>query len=267
MIIFSSAIAGSNRINLEKKAIEIAKHKKNKKVKIINFIDKMIESSIAMGNPLTSADLLNVNFKTLSILKRSALHIISDIISENKNTDFIIDGHFSFWWKNGPINLINVGDIKQIDPDFILSVVPDISNVLKSLKSKSDWINKEINASEIAMWREIELYTADLVSNAVNVKNYIIGSNENPISLYGLMYDSKKPKIYVSYSMAHRGEDYKSVDRFINKLRRYTIVFDPKSVEDITDEIIDNSDLTNLIFNQTVRRDLHFVDQSDFVVI
>ncbi len=266
MIIFSSAIAGSNRSLLEDAVVKLAK-RNGKRIVIVNFIDEMIESAKSLNKYLNAANLPNLDIKTLELLKTTAFHRITDKIKEDKNVDYIIDGHMAFWWKSGPINLLNVNDFKELEPDFFISVLSAPDQVLKTLKAKSEWTNKDIDSYEIAIWSELELYTTDLISDTLGSKNYLISANEDPRTLYDLLYAAHKPKVYLSYSMEHRDTDYKQLDAFTEKLRKHSIIFNPRTIDIAAYHTTEDEKLKDLVFNQTVRRDYHLIDQSDLVVI
>lgn len=265
MIIFSAATAGSNRAMLEGAVLKMAAGK-GKKLRIINFIDEMIRNGQGINKFITPSSLLNLDIKTLEVLKIAAFRSINDQIRDNPNCNYIIDGHMAFWWKNGPTHLLNVDDFKSLTPDFFITVTAVPKDVVKTLQGKSDWVNKELDSYEMAVWSELEVYTADLISEALGKKNYLIAATEDPATLYDLIYTPYKPKIYISFSMEHRDTDYKQLDRFLKKLKNYAIVFDPRTV-DIEAYHEADERLKSLIFNQTVRRDYHFIDQSDMVVI
>ncbi|MCL4399514.1 ATP-binding protein [Candidatus Parvarchaeota archaeon] len=266
MIVFSTAVAGSDRIKLEETAARIAS-KNGKKLKILNFIDEMIASARELNKSINPANLPNLDIKTLEILKTSAFHKIIDKTKEEKGIDYIIDGHVSFWWKGGPINLLNLNDFKELDPDFFISIAVTPYEVMKNLKRKKEWTDKEIDEYEIAVWSELEIYTADLISDAMGKKNYLIGSKDDPSVLYDLVYSQWKPKIYMSYTMANRKEGYARLNSFIKKLRKHAIVFDPKAVDINSYNQERDWRIKRLVFNQTVRRDYHLIDQSDIVVV
>ena len=266
MIIFSCAIAGSDRISLETKATKIAKrHGKN--LEIINLIDEMIKVGNKTNPYINSKNIPNLDIENIRLLKGTALKNIKMNIEENTKTDYIIDGHMSFWWRGGPLNLLNSKDLKALNPDFFISVLNDPNTVNKNLQKKKSWEDKTIDEYEIALWSELEVYTADLISNSINRKNYVIGSKEDPDTLYELIYRPDKPKAYISYSIEHRKSGYETLEKFIKKIRQYLIVFNPKAVDiDVYKENA-NERTKNLIFNQTVRRDFHLVDQTDITVV
>jgi adenylate kinase len=266
MIVFSAATAGSNRSGLEKAVLRMAA-KTGKKVKIVNFIDEMIKSAKDLNKLITPSALPNLDIKTLEVLKRSAFHNISDQLKENPDYDYIIDGHMSFWWKSGPINLLNINDFKSLVPDLFVTIVSSPHEVLKTLKSRSEWTDKDIDSYEIAIWSELEIYTTDLISETFGKKNYLIAANEDSDTLYNLMYVSHRPKIYISFSIEHRDVGYERLDRFIKKLKKYSIVFNPRKIDISVYFASTDERLKSIIFNQTVRRDYHLIDQSDIVVV
>lgn len=267
MIIFSSAVAGSDRINLENKVVKLAA-KNNKKIEIINLIDEMVKSASKTNPYINAKNLPNLDIENVRILKDSALKEIKLHIESNPKIDYIIDGHLSFWWRQGPLNLINSKDMKTLNPDFFISVVNDPKNVNRILQSKKSWEDKAVDEYEIALWSELEAYTADLISNSIGKKNYIIGTKEDPNTLFELIYRNDKPKAYISFTIEHRKSGYEKLDEFIKKIKKYLIVFNPKAVDiDAYKSAGENERLKNLIFNQTVRRDFHFIDQTDLTIV
>ncbi len=266
MIIFSSAIAGSDRISLENKTKTIAA-RNGKKLEIINLIDEMVRIANKTNPYINSKNLPNLDIENVRILKDNALKTIKSITLENPKNDFIIDGHMSFWWRGGPLSLINSRDIKTLNPDFIISVVNNPKSVNETLQSKKAWEDKSIDEYEIALWSELEVYTSDLISNSIGKKNYVIGSKEDPETLYELIYRKDKPKAYISYTIEHRKSGYENLNRFINRIKKYLIVFNPRAVDIDAYKQDSNERTKNLIFNQTVRRDLHLIDQTDITIV
>jgi adenylate kinase len=266
MIVFSSAIAGSDRVNLENKTVKIAA-KNGKKIEILNLIDEMVKAANKTNPYINSRNLPNLDIENVRILKDSALRELKSYIDKNPKKDYIIDGHLSFWWRQGPLNLINSKDVKLINPDFFISVVNDPKNINKNLQSKKSWEDKAVDEYEIALWSELEIYTADLVSKFIGKKNYIIGSSEDPLTLFELMYKNDKPKAYISFTIEHRKSGYEKLDSFIKKIKKYVIVFNPKAIDIGAYKVDENDRIKNLIFNQTVRRDFHFIDQSDMTIV
>ncbi|MCL4372927.1 ATP-binding protein [Candidatus Parvarchaeota archaeon] len=266
MIVFSCAIAGSDRISLESKAMRIARqHGKN--LEIINFIDEMVKVANKTNPYINSKNIPNLDIENIRLLKENALKNIKNIIEENKKKDYIIDGHMSFWWRGGPLSLINSKDMRVLNPDFFISILNDPKNVNKNLQKKKSWEDKTVDEYEIALWSELELYTADLISNSINKKNYVVGSKEDPNTLYELIYRPDKPKAYISYTIEHRKSGYEALEKFIKKIKKYLIVFNPKAVDIDAYKENTNEKTKNLIFNQTVRRDFHLIDQTDITIV
>ena len=266
MIVFSCAIAGSDRISLESKAVKIAKqHSKN--LEIINFIDEMVKVANKTNPYINSKNIPNLDIENIRLLKENALKNIKTVMEENRKKDYIIDGHMSFWWRGGPLSLINSKDMRALNPDFFVSVLNDPNTVNKNLQKKKSWEDKTVDEYEIALWSELELYTADLISNSIGRKNYVIGSKEDPNTLYELIYRPDKPKAYISYTIEHRKSGYEALEKFIGKIKKYLIVFNPKAVDIDAYKENANERTKNLIFNQTVRRDFHLVDQTDITIV
>ncbi len=267
MILFSTSVAGSNREVIEKGAVRIAK-KNGKKLRIINLVDEMLDVAGELNNELTPSTLLHLDKKILNMLKSTALHRINDRIRENQDWDYIVDGHTAFWWKNGPINLLDIEDFKELRPDIFVTIISTARELNSNLMVKKEWKDREIDMYELLLWAELEIYTTDLISKTLGRENYLIGIDESPLTLYNLIYRPDMIKIYTSFAMEHRDTTYKSVSRFVDKLRKIAIVFDPRSVDLSAYRKYGNDQrVVRIAANQTVRRDYHMIDQSDMVVI
>ncbi len=265
-IILSAATAGSNRSALEEGAVNIA-IKNKKKLQIINFTDEIVESCKLLNKEITPATIPNLDNKTFALAKENAIKRIVEKINSMQNTDFIIDAHLSYWWKDGPMNVLGYHEVLKLRPNLIITVISSPKDAVNLLKKSTDWKNKHIDEYDLALWNEIETYSADLLSQALNISNYLIGNKENPITLYDLIYRPNRMKVYVSYAISHRKEDYTKLNKFIEKLRNYVTVFDPKSVDIGAYSTESKGRVKRTIFNQTVRRDFHLIDQSDAVVV
>lgn len=266
MIIFSSAVAGCDRISIERKAVNLAR-KNGRRLEIINLIDEMVKVANETNPYINPKNLPNLDIENIKVLKDHTLQRIKERVKEDPKKDYIIDGHMSFWWREGPLNIMNSKDMKVLNPTFFISVVNDPRSINNNLHKKKSWEDKAIDEYQIALWSELEAYTTDLISNSVGKRNYIIGAREDPRTLFELIYKGYKPKAYISYSIEHRKSNYEGLERFIEKIRRYLIVFNPKSVDIDAYKISADERLKNLIFNQTVRRDFHLVDQSDITIV
>ncbi len=268
MIIFSTSVAGTDRIAIEGKAAQMARLR-GKKLRIINLVDEMLEAAKGLNENLTPNTLLRLDKKVLDVIKLNALHNITDTIASSKDTDYIIDGHTAFWWKNGPINLLDIEDFKSLDPDFFITIIATAHDLETNFKSKKEWTDASIDMHELLLWSELEIYTTDLISKTLGKKNYLIGLKEDPRTIYNLIYNRDMVKVYISFAMTSSTDaGYRKLQRFVDKLRKMAIVFDPRSVDLSAYKRYSNDlKLTQIAANQTVRRDYHLIDQSDIVVI
>ncbi len=267
MILFSTSVAGSNRKVIEEGAVRIAR-KNGKKLRVLNLVDEMLEVAKGLNNELTPSTLLHLDKKILNVLKSTALHRINDQIRSNPGWDYIVDGHTAFWWKNGPINLLDIEDFRELKPDLFVTIISTAHELDSNLLVKKEWKDKEIDMYELLLWSELEIYTTDLISKTLGRENYLIGIGESPLTLYNLIYNPNMIKIYTSFSMEHRDSGYRTISRFIGKLRKIAIVFDPRSVDlSAYKKYGRDQRVIRIAANQTVRRDYHMIDQADMVVI
>ncbi|EFD92853.1 MAG: hypothetical protein BJBARM5_0356 [Candidatus Parvarchaeum acidophilus ARMAN-5] len=88
------------------------------------------------------------------------------------------------------------------------------------------------------------------------------------MTLFELMYRKDKPKAYISFTIEHRKSGYEQLNSFIKNIKKYLIVFNPMAVDiNAYKSAEENERLKQLIFNQTVRRDFHFIDQTDLTIV
>ncbi len=268
MIIFSTAVAGSNRIAIESKVVKLAKSH-GKDLKIINLVDEMLEVAKGLNGELTPKTLLNLDKKVLDVITLNALHKINDRIKSTPGTDYIIDGHTTFWWKSGPINLMDISDFKELKPDFFITVIATEREHDMLFEDKENLKDSHIDMYELLIWSELEVYTTDLISSALGKQNYLIGLQEDPLTLYNLIYNPDMIKIYISFAMTSANKSvFRNLERFVNKLNKIAIVFKPGKVDlDSYKKYKNDPKIMQTASNQTVRRDYHQIDQSDMVVI
>jgi len=267
MLVLSNALAGSGRDSLEEEVVKLAA-KEHHKIERINLIDEIVAiGREQVSKDLDSAKLLNLDIKTLNSIKGFAIEKIKKKIEEGRNIDYILDSHASFWWKNSAINLTTIKDIKSLSPDLIVTIYAVPNSVYSNLIKRREWQDKGIDELEIAIWQSQEVYTADIIAGELGKQNYLIGVKEDPHTLLDLIYRSSKPKVYISFTMAHRKTGYERLDRFVKSLRKHCIVFDPRSVDIMAYKVSGDKKLRDYIFNNTVKRDYHFIDQSDIVVV
>jgi adenylate kinase len=266
-IVLSAATAGSNRRALEEGASSLAASQLKRKLQIINFTDEIVESCKLLNKDITPSNIPNLDSKTLTLAKEHAIKRILEKINALSNTDFIIESHLSYWWKDGPMQVLGYHDVLKLRPDMIITVISSPDEAVKRLKESADWRNRHVDEYDIALWAEVETFAADLLSEALNIQNYVIGNKENPITLFDLIYRPYRMKVYVSYAISHREADFEALNKFIEKLRKHVTVFDPKSIDISAYATKSKGRVKRTIYNQTVRRDFHLIDQSDAVVI
>ena len=267
MLVLSNALAGSGRDRIEDAVVRLANKERHKVVRI-NLIDEIVDIGREhISKDLDPPKLLNLDTKTLNSIKSFAFERIKRRIEESKGIDYILDSHASFWWKNSAINLTTIKDIRFLNPDLIVTLYASPNEVYANLIKRKEWQGKGIDELEIAIWQSQEVYTADIIASELGKQNYLIGSREDPQTLLDLIYHRDKPKVYVSFAMSHRKEGYEKLDRFVKRLRKHCIVFDPRSVDIMAYKVSGDKRLKDYIFNNTVKRDYHFIDQSDMVVV
>ncbi len=193
--------------------------------------------------------------------RRLAVSVAHDdaLRKESGALHYIYDSHMCFHW-NGHTMFSNYFDtIKKVNPDLFITIVEMPEKIHSQLSQRDKWRSQSLSPDVIADWQNLEVGLTELAAS--EKPHYVISRGEPPTVLADLMKGEKRVA-YVSFPMTNLPEeDKKKVGLFVERLRKFFVVFDPRTVE-----VREGSSSVTAV--QTVVRDLNWlVRKADVIVV
>ena len=263
-LILATGIAGVGKDKYFKSFLEVCE-KNKKKCQIISLGKIIFSVAKEMGINISEDKMLNLPLSTLKALISLSFERLPKFF--NKSADvIIISTHASYWWKNGPEHAFDLSILNNLNPDiyitFINSPSVNYSNIIEDKK----WGKYIISLREVMIWTELEIYTVEIFALLKNKPQYIIHMNHPAENLYRLIFEPKIKKFYISFPMTFAsGVMLKKIKKFIGEMQKYAIIIEPLLENDLKN--IKDKELNAMLANQVVRRDYHFIDQADGIII
>lgn len=258
--------------------------------------ETMLEVAAKLNIQTSTERILDLPQTSQTALRSTVFEQFLKEISENaQQKDFIISLHASFRWKDvftPGFNAYYLKRISRLAGEKSLKVLyvcftDTAPKILARLQQREQWKDK-LTLEEVILWSNEEAVLTKMIAEYEDAQFFLIPTEEPVESLWGIMSDSSKKKLYLSFPITHvknQPEVLEEVYRFRDDLRESFVVFDPLAVKDI-EWIIGDSQLPpelapflvgglslpserakRYMESQTVARDFQFVDQSDFVVV
>ncbi|OYT61851.1 MAG: hypothetical protein B6U69_02815 [Thermofilum sp. ex4484_15] len=293
MKVVCTGISGSGRVEYLNKVIT-ASRKEGKPLELMNIGEMMFEAAKRLGREIKEEKILDIPQPTLDWLRAAVFEQVLRRIYSNEGRDYIISTHAAFRWKKYLLPAFDFFYLNELSPDIYVTIIDDIFSIKYRLESNPQWKGR-LNLREIAIWQDEEVFITKMLASYQRRPHYIIALREPGETLYDIMYSDKR-KAYLSFPITHVKaiEDHlKGVRRFKEELRKYFVVFDPMTINDMerlykvkeacekgVDKVtleVDGGELKvdvkevleaeEDIKSQTVRRDYLLIDQSDVVVV
>lgn len=258
-IIITTAISGSRRKDYLKAFEERAK-KYGKKTKSYHVGKMMLEHANAIGVHMTPENVLNAPPSVINAIRSAVFErIAGELPKVQKEYDAVfINIHAMFYWKKVFIRAWDNYYVSQLKPDVFLSFVDDVTSINKNLTERKQWKDR-ISINDILLWRNVDVEMTASWAEMVRKPFYIIPSQSNPKLLYRLIFEPHLEKVYAAMPLTHfkSDKDQAGVDKFIKKLEKYFIVFDPREIEFV--EQWSPNLRTPEVLHQIVNRDLFWL--------
>ena len=268
MLIITTAISGSSRKEYLQNLKEYAKTR-GKRVKSYDVGQMMLEHSNSIGINLTPDNILNAPPSVISAVRSAVFEkIAGELPGEMKrNHAVFINIHAMFFWKKVFTRAWDNYYVSQLNPDFFLSFVDDIISIDSKLKGRSQWKKEKMTMNDILLWRNVDTEMTASWAEMGRKPFYSIPSQSKVKLLYRLIFEPNTEKVYVAMPLTNfmGASGQKEVDKFIEKLEKYYIIFDPREIELV--EQWKPSMMTKAVLHQIVNRDLYWlVKQVDRVI-
>lgn len=266
--IVSTGIAGCGEKEYFEKFSRLCEDN-GKKVNIISATEEVLVASRKSGFEINKYNLLNFPKTTRAAWYQSAFdNILEEKLEKNKIN--LVNLHISYWWKNGPEEVVR-GDIlnnflNKLDPMFYTQIIDSAIKVEKRLNMIADHVGRCISQEDMLRWQDVEYHIAQTFAEINRKRLYMIAEEQPADTLYRLIF-KKELKTYISYPMTHFEEDNekKKVEKFIKELNKILIVFNPGTIEDYG--MYRPGRVKTLSGEMTIKRDFRLIDQSDIVIV
>lgn len=271
MLIITAAISGVGEKEYLSEFVKFAKSHK-KMVKVYNIGKMLFEQAEKIGVPITPKNVLNANPYVINSLRSAVFENILFSLKKDleENDAVIINIHAFFFWKKIFTRAYDRFYINQLQPDFFFVFIDDALRIKKRLDSTEQWELEKLTIEEILLWQNIEVEATSSWAD-INQKKFLVIPAKQPVfSFYNLLFQPEQEPAYISMPITHlKGKKMtERIDRFIKKLSKYFVVFDPRTVEQGPAIVTFKRKKKNLVFyNQIVNRDLYwFIRQSKKII-
>jgi len=239
--------------------------------------------------------ILNLPITRLNTLRRAVFKEILRIADQHEHV--LINTHATFRWRHGLFAAFDFDQLKTFNPDIYITMLDNAESVHQRLVRDHDI---DHTLKDIMVWREEELLATEILANITRGYGhfFMISRGRNvptTQTIYRLMFEPKKKKVYVSFPMSHvmdLPDTLAEIDRFKATINEHFIVFDPADVDEftlhttalkamqdgqttmevqaaegpITLKTADVAQISGDIMGQIYARDFKMVDQSDMII-
>ena len=239
--------------------------------------------------------ILNLPITRLNTLRRAVFKEILRIADQHEHV--LINTHATFRCRHGLFAAFDFDQLKTFNPDIYITMLDNAESVHQRLVRDHDI---DHTLKDIMVWREEELLATEILANITRGYGhfFMISRGRNvptTQTIYRLMFEPKKKKVYVSFPMSHvmdLPDTLAEIDRFKATINEHFIVFDPADVDEftlhttalkamqdgqttmevqaaegpITLKTADVAQISGDIMGQIYARDFKMVDQSDMII-
>jgi adenylate kinase len=238
--------------------------------------DMMLQKASDIGSPVSREKILDLPSSSLEWLRGSVFEELVREVAAHDNT--IIATHTCFRWKKFLSPAFDTYYLRQLNPDFYVTIIDDYDNIRSRLEQTVQWRGR-LALWEILVWRDEEALITQILAQNFRKPHYLIARQEPPDILFNLMFRPQRQRAYLSYPITaiekEQPEQLERVREFLAELRQYLTVFNPLAMTELerardlvhSQDAEMTPDLVRLLEDQTVARDYQFIDQSDFVIV
>jgi len=225
----------TGQVGLEKKlfleqVVEIAR-RQGQEVQLFNVGELMY----AEAPDIAPGRILDLPRQRLSTLRRSVFKDIIGAVSAGGHV--IVNTHATFRWKHGLFHAYDHGQMVQFDADLYVTLVDNVDAVHERLEREHEIKH---TLKDILVWREEEIVVTEAMAEAIAGYGQSLvlsrsNSRINALSLYRLMFEQHRARVYPSFPMTHvlaEPSVLAEIDRFRDVLAEHFIAFDPGDLDE-----------------------------------
>lgn len=238
--------------------------------------DMMLQKANDIGSSVSREKILDLPSSSLEWLRGSVFEELVREVTAHDNT--VIATHTCFRWKKFLSPAFDTYYLRQLNPDFYVTIIDDYDNIRSRLEQTAQWRGR-LQLWEILVWRDEEALITQILAQNFRKPHYLIARQEPPDILFNLMFRPQRQKAYLSYPITaiekEQPEQLERVREFLAQLREHLTVFNPLAMTELerARDLVHSQDeemtheLIRILEDQTVARDYQFIDQSDFVIV
>jgi len=265
MLIIATSVSGSGRKEYLNELTDYAK-KFGKKIKIYHVGQMLFEHAKNVGIHLTPENILNANPSVIHAIRGAVSEsILANLPKDRRENDVVIISiHSIFFWKDRFVRAYDRFYLNKLNPDMFVVLFNRATDILNTLNSRRQWKPQKLTLHEILLWQNIEVeMTASWAE--IDRKPFYVISVLQPINTpYRLIFEPWIEPVYVCMPITHlkKKSDQEKVRKFIEKLDKYFVVFNPLKVD-----IIEGKKFDLAAYHHTVNQDLYLLIKQSKKVI
>lgn len=234
-VIIVTGIPGCGRKDYLKKW-EAYAQSRGKKVKVFHVGEMMFRHAREIGLHLDGSNILNGDRDFLDVLRSAVFQIIlaEMLKSKDEYEAVIICNHGFFYWHRHYIMAFDKF-IQQFTPDMYVTFIDNQESILGRLNQRPQWQNERLTEEKILEWQGIEAESTSKLADMEGKPFFAVPANSSPLLFYRLIFHPEIETVYSAMPISHftDPEDREQIDRFIEKLDQFFVVFNPLSMEKI----------------------------------
>ncbi len=178
---------------------------------------------------------LDLPRQRLTALRRS---VFKDVLQHAASgANLIVNTHATFRWKHGLFHAYDHDQMAQLRPTLYITLVDNLDAVHERLDRDHD---VKHTLKDILVWREEEIVVTEAMAEVVSGHGhaYVLSRGSSSItvqSLYRLMFESHRKRVYPSFPMTHVLDQpavMREIECFRDALAEYFITFDPADLDE-----------------------------------
>lgn len=279
-VVICTGISGSERREYLREVADYASSK-GKELILIDMWEKICEVA---EDDVYEATILNLTEdKRMGFLENAfdvTARELRKMRTEEKNSEkcVVVAAHACFHWRSDYLKAFPDRMLSNISPDGFITIIHNIKDIKNNLDTNSSHKFTGTTETDILYWQNREIDETRNWANNLGLKKYYcaVARNEPAETLYKILFEGDRKKIYFSYPMSYSSER-EEAQKLIGKLREMGyIVFDPGSIDDIkyVEKLLESKpgeklyeDLVRNVEDQTVKIDYLLIEQISVGVI
>ncbi len=184
---------------------------------------------------VSTGRILDLPRTRLDSLRRSVFKDILRIAEKAEN--LLVNTHATFRWKHGLFPAFDHDQMVELDADLYFTLVDNVDAIHERLTRDHDVPH---TLKDIMVWREEEVLATEVISRIIRGHGcyYLIArgvEHETVESVYRLMFEPKRRKVYPSFPMTHvmdMPEVLAEIEAFRETLAEHFVTFDPGDLDE-----------------------------------